>query len=300
MSRATPLPDTGKPVSSVVFREVAARYLAHNALYAENPSIHAYQFRVFVKALGDLPFDAIGREQIEGFFAERRAAGIRATTCNRNRSCLLVFYRWAEERGLCSGNPMRLIRKFRERPRQGITLTPTEFNALVMASAAHLKAYLLALRWTGGRRTETVRILWRWFNPEARAITFVSENTKGKRSRTVPVPSALYKALVALPRGAPDDRIFLYRGRPIESMRTALRTACKRAGVPPIGWHVLRRTFATLANDNGIPTQMLQRLLGHASITTTERYIRPGPRFLEAAASYIEPERGRGAGEGEE
>lgn len=275
-------------MSSGRFSDIASLYLAHNALYAENPSIHAYQFRVFVKALGEMPFEAVGRDELERFFAERRAAGVQATTCNRNRSCLRVFYSWAVSRGLCAESPMRQIPKFRERPRQGIVLTLPEVAALVMASAPHLRAYLLALIWTGGRRTETMRLTWRWFDQEARSITFVSDHAKSKRSRTVPVPEPLYRALLALPRGAPDSRVFLYRGRPVESMRTALWSACDRAGLKRIGWHVLRRTFGTRCSGRDMPLQMLQRLLGHQDPKTTLRYIVPGEEFLRSAERYIQ------------
>lgn len=284
----------------VRFREVAERFLAHNALYADNPSIIAWQFRVFNRHLGDRAFAEVTRETLEDFFRARRATGIQTTTCNRNRQALMSFYRWAVERGLAPTNPILSIPKFKERPRQGIAITREQFAALFMAAAAHLKLFLLGLWWTGGRRTETMRLTWRWLQLDGPAsITFVAENTKGRRTRTVPAPRSLVRALAGIPRGGLDDPIFTYRGRPVKDMRTALRTACRRAGIPRISWHVLRRSFATLANDNGIPTQMLARLMGHASITTTERYIRTSPRFLEAAAAYIEPERQRGTEDGE-
>lgn len=284
----------------VLFRDIAERFLAHNALYADNPSIIAWQFRVFNRHLGHHAFADVTRETLEDFFRSRRAAGIQTTTCNRNRQALLSFYKWAVERGLSPSNPVVGIPKFRERPRQGIAITQEQFGSLFLAAAPHLKLFLLGLWWTGGRRTETLRLTWRWLQTDGVAsITFVAENTKGRRTRTVPAPRALVRALAGIPRAGPDDPIFTYRGRPVKDMRTALRTACRRAGIPRISWHVLRSSFATVANDNGIPTQMLKLLMGHQSIKTTEKYIRPSPRFLEAAARYIDPEGDRGADEGD-
>jgi len=278
-----------EPSSGAPFREVAAEFLKHNALYADNPSIIEYQVRVFNRAFGDEPFEEVRRDSLERFFQERRAAGIKTSTCNRNRSALRVIFAWAVERGIVEESPVRLIRKFKERPRQGIALTAEEFSALLMAAAPHLKAYLLALLWTGGRRTETIRLRWRWFDPSVPCLTFVQEHTKGKKTRTVPVPDPLLRALLALPRGAPDARIFTYEGREVESMRSAMRSACRRAGLPSIGWHVLRRTFASLASDNGMPLQDLQELMGHSRPEVTKKYIVQNDGFLARTSKYLYP-----------
>lgn len=283
------------------FREVAERFLAHNALYADNPSIIAWQFKVFDRHLGERAFADVTRETLEDFFRARRAAGIATTTCNRNRQALLSFYRWAVERGLAPTNPILAIPKFKERPKQGVAISREQFAALFMAAAPHLKLYLLGLWWTGGRRTETIRLTWRWLQLDGMAsITFVAENTKAHRTRTVPAPRALVRALAGIQRGGPDDPIFTYRGRPVKDMRTALKTACRRAGIPRISWHVLRRSFASLSSEQGMPLQMLQDVMGHASPETTKLYVKPSARFLAAALTYIEPGREREREDGPE
>lgn len=274
-----------------LFREVSAQFLAHNALYAATPSINEYQVRVFVRAFGERFFDEVGRAEWETFFGARRAAGIRGTTLNRNRQCALTLYRWAIERGVCASSPLADVRKFKERPRQGLALSLEEFAPLYLAADPDLKLYLLGLLWTGGRRTETMRVRRRDFDPVLRSITFTGEHSKNGKARTVPCPEPLYRAIVALPPGHPDDRIFRRRGKDVESMRTALWTACDKVGLPRIGWHVLRRTFASaIASANGCPLDVLQDLLGHASPVTTKRhYIVRGPTFLRMAESFLHP-----------
>lgn len=48
---------------------------------------------------------------------------------------------------------------------------------------------------------------------------------------------------------------------------------CKRAGIPRLGWHALRRFFSSVMVDKGTPLKSLQELLGHTQAGTTERYL---------------------------
>ena len=52
----------------------------------------------------------------------------------------------------------------------------------------------------------------------------------------------------------------------------AINKTCKRAGLRPIGWHVLRQTFASHLATRGRPVKEIQELLGHSDIGQTMRY----------------------------
>ncbi len=74
-------------------------------------------------------------------------------------------------------------------------------------------------------------------------------------------------------RGTP--RLFLNsRGGPLsrQSAWTILRAAADRAGLGPVSPHVLRHSFATHLLDGGADVRVVQELLGHASVTTTQVY----------------------------
>jgi integrase len=52
-----------------------------------------------------------------------------------------------------------------------------------------------------------------------------------------------------------------------------MREACSRAGiVPPVGFHALRHTFASLCAANGMTMKDLADVLGHADSRVTEKY----------------------------
>lgn len=65
------------------------------------------------------------------------------------------------------------------------------------------------------------------------------------------------------------------------SVRKIVRRYGALIGIPDLAPHDLRRTHARLAREAGAPLEVIQHSLGHASVTTTERYTRTG---LEANA----------------
>jgi integrase/recombinase XerD len=110
---------------------------------------------------------------------------------------------------------------------------------------------------------------------------------KGGKQRRVPVGSFATKAvsaylvqarprLIAEGRGTP--KVFVNaRGGPLsrQSAWVVLRTAAERAGLAAgISPHTLRHSFATHLMEGGADVRVVQELLGHASVTTTQIYTR--------------------------
>ena len=69
---------------------------------------------------------------------------------------------------------------------------------------------------------------------------------------------------------------------------TGLRRTAERAGVKPFGWHVLRHTFASHLVMKNVPLQIVQQLLGHASIKETERYAHLSPHMRRDAVVKLD------------
>ncbi len=67
-----------------------------------------------------------------------------------------------------------------------------------------------------------------------------------------------------------------------------LRKAAKSAGIEPLGWHVLRHTFASRLAMRGVPLQAVQQLLGHARIDETMRYAHLSPGAKRDAVSRLD------------
>ena len=107
---------------------------------------------------------------------------------------------------------------------------------------------------------------------------------KGSKQRVVPLGSYAVRALGEyLVRGRPElaakgpgtPAIFLgHRGRRLsrQSAWAVIRTAAERAGLEHVSPHTLRHSFATHLLDGGADVRVVQELLGHASVTTTQIY----------------------------
>ena len=109
--------------------------------------------------------------------------------------------------------------------------------------------------------------------------------TKSKKSRRVPMNDDLFEALkdlVLLPPDAPVVKMNLHN-----AALNAFPSMCKHAEVTKIRWHDLRHTFASHLAMTGEPLRKIQRLLGHSSVVTTERYSHLLPDALERSTDSL-------------
>jgi integrase len=65
-----------------------------------------------------------------------------------------------------------------------------------------------------------------------------------------------------------------------DNVKKSFTSACRRAGITGLHFHDLRHTAATRWIQAGIPVTTVSRLLGHADIKTTYRYVNPTPQML--------------------
>lgn len=157
------------------------------------------------------------------------------------------------------------------------------FRACAAAGASGVRdAAALALLYGAGlRRSEAVSVDVGAFDG-----TSVRVLGKGNKERAVPVPTAAAAALHAwleLRRSAPGPLLCPVRGqavtiRPMSSqaIMTALLRRAADAGVAHLSPHDLRRSYITGLLRAGADLSTVQRLAGHASVTTTTRYDRRG------------------------
>ena len=114
--------------------------------------------------------------------------------------------------------------------------------------------------------------------------------TKSQRIRHVPLTRDLRETLLGARRGEglvfPNDD-----GEPWnpDAAARALHRRCARANVRPIGWHILRHTFASHLAIKGISLRVIQDLLGHSTIAMTERYAHLTSSSLHDAVRVLEP-----------
>ena len=161
---------------------------------------------------------------------------------------------------------------------------------LSLESNERNRAILTLLYASGVRVSELCGLRWRdvQANGDSAQITVFG---KGGKTRAIRLPVSVWELLTRL-RGDADGVQPVFRSRkkggalmPVAVLRI-VRRAAQRAGIDvPVSPHWLRHAHASHALDRGAPIHLVQATLGHASITTTGRYLHAKPadsssRFL--------------------
>ena len=77
-------------------------------------------------------------------------------------------------------------------------------------------------------------------------------------------------------------------------LRKAFKSACRAAGIANLNFHDLRHTFGTRLADAGVDVVKIKDLMGHASITTTMRYLHASEKGKREAIARLSDYRQQG------
>lgn len=240
---------------------------------------------------------------VEAYFVDLGVRGLSPATAARRRAAVRQFYRFALGEGWRADDPSRRV----DAPRQGRPLpkllSRAEVEALISAAgekdgAAGLRlACMVELLYASGLRVSELLALP--LAAVARDPAFVTVKGKGGKSRLAPLNDAARAAVHAylearpafVPTGVkaspwlfPSPRGAGGRLTP-RRLGQMLDEAALAAGIDPdrVSPHVLRHAFATHLLEGGADLRVVQTLLGHADIATTQIYTHvTGERLRQA------------------
>jgi integrase len=233
---------------------------------------------------------------MEELKAAKLRAGLSPKTINNLLGVLSKCLRTAEEWGELDRVPK--TKPLRVPPQRFDFLSIEESDRLIRAVPAYPwdAMVVVALR-TGLRIGELIGLEWPDLNLETRILTvrrsiFRNEIVSPKNNRIRHIPLTEQTCRILLPARAPSGPMFS-RGGSIrlddQLARRAMRRLCKQAGLRPIGWHVLRHTFASHLAMAGVSIKVIQELLGHSDVRTTMRYAHLAPSSLHEAVQVLDP-----------
>lgn len=266
----------------------AERGAAAATLEAYRHDLHQFLAAVPVGA------GSIDKSHVLAFLAERMRSGVSTTSIVRQLSCLRQFFAWALRESIVSRNPMLDIDGPRRPQSLPGTLTAAQVEALLAVPDIKTplglrdRAMLETLYATGMRVSELADLNLGRLNIGQGVIRVLG---KGGRERLVPLGEAALDALQNWLRVRPelrpqDERVFVSRsGRPLsrQAIWQRIRDLASRAGiVEPVYPHRLRHSFATHLLDNGADLRVVQMLLGHADLATTQIYTHVSRARLKA------------------
>jgi len=248
-------------------------------------------------------------------------------TINRYLSLLRHMFNWAVGREYLDRTPFRrgtqtLVRQELEDNRRHRRVSKDEEQRLLEHAPDYLRPLLVLGLDAGLRRGEMLAMTWADVDARPGWLRLRGETTKSGKTRWVPVATARLKAVLdylrreadgsTKPADAPvcsyetGEAIGLFRtawiltvlrahgftpswirGRGSGSLSPQSREAYRRID---LRFHDLRHEYASRLVERGVPLSQVRDLLGHASITTTERYDNQTQDALLAAARRLDAE----------
>ncbi len=268
------------------------RGLAANTLLSYRRDLRRYLAHLAAAGRADLA--EVGEADVAAFLARLREGDadhppLSATSAGRAVVAVRGLHRFAHREGLTPGDPAREVRPPTPVRRLPKAITVEQVEQLLDAAGApgtpaalRDRALLELLYGTGARISEAVGLA---VDDLERAAGLVRLDGKGGKQRVVPVGSYARDAVEGyLVRGRPalaaagtgGPALFLnQRGGRLsrQSAWAVLVAAAERAGLAGrLSPHTLRHSFATHLLDGGADVRVVQELLGHASVTTTQVY----------------------------
>lgn len=238
----------------------------------------------FLEFVGDQKLTA---QLTETFVSHLRQRGRKPTTVRRKCMSIRCFYRHLISRGMINPNTVDMIDPIRTNRRIPDVLEPKDVDSLLAAVEKRVPicratnflrdvAVILTLYHSGLRASELCCLNLPDVNLSNRILRV---RGKGGRERMVPTTPECAKAIKAYidnERRSETEALFVKaNGQRItrRAISDMLMSLSLRAGVSPTTSHVLRRSCATSLMNRGVDLVLVQTLLGHQHLSTTQAYL---------------------------
>jgi len=269
---------------------------------------YASDLRDFISHLekgGDAAFNRLTRDRIGDYLLDLREAGRRTTTLARRLVAVKVFLRYLAREGLLAASVAESMDAPRLWQMLPGTLTPREVERLLLQPDVRKplglrdRALLETLYGAGLRVSEATGLT---LDDLHLAEGYLRVFGKGRKERLVPVGEAArnwIEKYVADARplllGAGDDSRILFvnrRRRPLgrKWVWRLVGAYARKAGIARhVKPHTLRHSFASHLLANNAPLRIIQEMLGHADIATTQIYTHVEPARLKTIHEKFHP-----------
>ena len=244
-------------------------------------------FASFLRSKRVSSWNSVTRRQVLDYLMSEKERGLRVNSISRRLVAVKIFFRYMQQEGMLARNvteamdspklwrvlPGVLSMKEVER----LLLAPSGDNAFALRDRALLELMYA----TGLRVSEAADITLDDLHFDSGYLRCVG---KGKKTRVVPFGrKAKDRLMLYLESGRPRlagqkrvGHVFLtYRGKKFtrKGIWKLIRQYAGKAGIQkPVSPHTLRHSFASHLLANGAPLRVIQEMLGHADIATTQVY----------------------------
>lgn len=261
----------------------------HNTVVAYRNDLN--QFCVYLKQQQIENWQQVTREHITDYLLEmREGQAYRPTTIARKLAALKAFFRYMQNAGIITSNPIEKLdapRVQRELPhvlsQEQIASLFRQVNVETPAGQRDL-AMLHMLCATGMRVSELISLNLFDFDAERATIVCPGRSSRSRRERVLPLSPETVEATkqylatarpLLVKRHPEEQALFLNRhGERLtrQGFWLIIKSYARQAGIAEITPHMLRHSFAILMLQGGMELRSVKELLGHAHISTTQVY----------------------------
>ena len=226
---------------------------------------------------------------VDAFLARQYDLNKATSSISRLISSMRKFYQWLARQNIQKLNPMLEIDLPKKERRLPVALNQKEINDLLAQPDIKRKlglrdrAILETLYATGMRVSELINLELQDLHEDLGLVRVLG---KGSKERLIPISSVALHWIkqyqqdvrdpLILKAGQNDEHIFLNsRGKQLtrQAIWQMIKKYCQSAGITKdVTPHTLRHTFATHLLENGADLRVVQEILGHSDISTTQIY----------------------------
>jgi integrase len=151
---------------------------------------------------------------------------------------------------------------------------------------AEIRRAFLFSCYTGLRISDIKSIRRRDIEKNPRQI--IKRQKKTRSPVYIPLTETAWRIISAGGERNPDDKVFpLLAGTKTQTNRYLIKWAAKAGVKKPVGWHTARRTFATMALENGADIYTVSKLLGHKNIKQVAKYAQATDKLRREAVAAL-------------
>lgn len=210
---------------------------------------------------------SVEEDDVKLFLSHLVEMGKKPTTINLARSAILYYYNEVLGKGFVPIKTPKIPRKL------PVVLTKEEITSLLSACTHEKSRLLIKMLYASGLRISECLNMEVGDLELAQKIAWVRSG-KGGKDRMVILSKGLVEDLKPFISGRSG---YIFEGRTgamtAQNAQKIMRMTAQRAGIrKPVTPHKLRHSFATHLRESGVDLRVIQELLGHANIATTEIY----------------------------
>jgi len=232
-------------------------------------------------------------QDIEDYLLHEKERGIASASRSRSLYILRSFYNYCCKKDICTKNLANLLEPVKVKQKERTYITEEEFEDLVKAiTHPVVRTVVQTMFYTGGRMSEIINLKMEDVDLENKVLHIIEG--KGKKDRDVPINNKLHGILTHYLkhiREADSDRFFaIARTGKVSS---SYINRCIHDAAHKLGWeknisaHVLRHSFGTNLLEKGASVVSIQKLLGHASLAVTTRYLHQDTNKLSETVNLL-------------